>query len=106
MNEIYNSDNNDSFVIILFSSIIPESSPANDLAFENYKGQQFIIVDHTVNIRNGSKISKIWRHGFERRRADDGFFNKYWRCGHYQYKKILKCVKKENKTINYFIRYF
>src|SRR6266480_5309826 len=69
------------------------------------KSQQFVIVDHTANIRNGSEVSKIWRHGFERRRVDDGTFDRYWRCGHCQHKKILKCTEGGGGTTSYAIRY-
>ena len=66
MDETYDSDSSDGSVIIPSSSVIPESSPANDPASESYKGQQFITVDHTANIRNRSEVSEIWRHSFER----------------------------------------
>jgi hypothetical protein len=85
--------------------VIPESSPTNDPAFKSYKGQQFAIVDHTANIRNGSEVSKIWSYGFERRRVDDGTFDRYWRCGHCPHKKILKCVEGGGKKTSYPIRY-
>ena len=50
-----------------------QSLPFNDPNYETYKrGQQFMIVDHTANQRNGSEVSKIWQHGGERRRIDDG----------------------------------
>jgi hypothetical protein len=64
-------------------STIPETLPFNDPNYETYKrGQQFMIVDNTGNQRNGSEISKIWQHGEERRRVDDGTMDRYWRCGH------------------------
>jgi len=66
MDETYNSDSRDGSIVIPSSSVIPESSPAGDPALRSYKGQQFVIVNHTSNIRNGSEVS-IWRHGFERR---------------------------------------
>ena len=40
-----------------------------------------MIVDHTANQRNGSEVSKIWQHGRERRRVDDGIMDRYWRSG-------------------------
>jgi hypothetical protein len=93
MYETYNSDSSDGSIIIPSSSAIPESPPAGDPALESYKSLQFVIVDHTANIRNGSEVSRIWKHGFERRRVDDGTFD--WRCGHCQHKKILKCAQRE-----------
>src|SRR4051794_2104557 len=42
----------------------PQSLPFNDPNYETYKrGQQFMIVDHTANQRNGSEVSKICQHG-------------------------------------------
>src|SRR5271156_5544465 len=61
----------------------------NDPNYETYKhGQQFMIVDHTANQRNGSEVSKIWQHGGERRRVDDSTMDRYWRCGHCNNKRI------------------
>jgi hypothetical protein len=38
-----------------------QSFPFNDLNYKPYKrGQQFMIVDHTANQRNGSEASKVW----------------------------------------------
>jgi hypothetical protein len=77
MDETYNSDSSDGSIIIPSSSVIPESSPAGNPAFESYKSQQFVIDDHTANIRNGSEVSRIWKQSFERRRVDDGTFDRY-----------------------------
>ena len=71
---------------------IPEPPPFNDPNYETYKdGQQFMIVDHTANQRNGSEVSKIWQHGGERRRVDDGTMDRHLRCGHCDNKRTLKC---------------
>ena len=72
-------------------STIPEPPPFNDPNYETYKhGQQFMIVDHTANQRNSSDISRIWQHGGERRRVDDGTMDRRWRCGHCNKRRILK----------------
>jgi hypothetical protein len=105
VDETYNSDSSDGSIVIPSSSVIPESSPAGDPAFKSYKGQQSIIVDHTANIRNGSEVLRIWRHGFERRRVGDGTFDRYWRCGHCQHKKILKCAEGGGGKTSYPIRH-
>ena len=102
MDETYNSDSSESSIAIS-SSVVPES--ADDPAFERYKGQQFVIIDHTANIRNRSEVSKIWKHGSERRRVDDGTFDRYWRCGHCQHKKILKCLEGGGGKTSYPICY-
>jgi len=106
MDETYNSDSSDGSIVIPSSPVIPESSPAGEPVFKSYKGQQFVIVDHTANIRNGSEVSRIWRHCFERRRVDDGIFDRYWRCGHCQHKKILKCAEGGGGKTRYPIRHF
>jgi hypothetical protein len=41
-------------------STIPDPPPFNDPNYKTYKrGQQFLIVNHTANQRNGSEVSKI-----------------------------------------------
>ena len=88
----YDSDSSDGGPEFPSQSTIPEPPPFNDPNYETYKhGQQFLIVDHTANQRNGSEISKLWQHGGERRRVDDGTMDRYWRCGHCNNKRILKC---------------
>ena len=64
-----------------------------------------MIVDHTTNQRNGSEISKIWQHGGERRRVDDGTMDRYWRCGHCNNKRILKCPETGRGATSYPIRH-
>ena len=42
-----------------------QQSP-NDEATRNWvwvNGKQFLKVDHTANIRTGTTVSNIWRHG-------------------------------------------
>ena len=80
--------------------------PFNDPNYESYKyGQQFLIVDHTANQRNGVEISKIWQHGRERRRIDDGSMDRYWRCSHCSNKRILKSPETSRGATSYPIRH-
>jgi len=73
------------------STTIPPTSNPDDAQFERGpRGEQYLIVDHIANQRNGSEISKIWFHGGERRRIDDGSYNRYWRCGHCKHRRYLK----------------
>jgi hypothetical protein len=44
--------------------------------------REFLVVDHTANVRKNSKISAIWHHGGERRRLDDKSLHRYWRCAY------------------------
>src|SRR3954454_1084391 len=64
-----------------------------------------MIVDHTAHQRNGSEISKIWQHDGERRRVDDGTMDRYWRCGHCNNKRILKCPETGRGATGYPIRH-
>ena len=48
------------------STTIPPSLNPDDPQFERGpRGEQFLVVNHTANQRNGSEISKIWFHGTE-----------------------------------------
>jgi hypothetical protein len=102
----YDSDSSDGGSEFPSQSTIPEPPPFNDPNYETYKhGQRFLIVDHTANQRNRSEISKIWQHGGERRRVDDGTMDRYWRCGHCNNKTILKCPETGRGATNYPIRH-
>jgi hypothetical protein len=88
----YDSNSNDGVSEFPSQSTIPEPPPFNDPNYVTYKhSQQFMIVNHTANQRNGLEVSKIWQHGGKCRRVDDGTMDRYWRCGHCNNKKILKC---------------
>jgi hypothetical protein len=66
----YDSDSSDGSSESPSQSTVSQPPPFNDPNYETYKhGQQFLIVDHTVNQRSGSEVSKIWQHGGERRRV-------------------------------------
>ena len=45
--------------------------------------QEFLVVDHTANLRKNTKISPIWHHGGERRRLDNNSMARYWRYTYY-----------------------
>ena len=95
----YDSDSSDGGPEFPSQSTIPETAPFNDPNYETYKrGQQFMIVDHTANQRNGLEVSKIWQHGGERRRVDDGTMDRYWWCSHCNNKRILKCPETSRGT--------
>jgi hypothetical protein len=69
----YDPDSSDGSPEFPSQSTVPETPPFNDPNYETYKhGQQSLAVDHTANQRNGSEMSKIWQHGGERCRIDDG----------------------------------
>src|SRR5271155_4423906 len=73
------------------SATIPPSPSPYDPQFERGpRGEQFLIVNHTANQRNGSEVSKIWLHGGERHRIDNGSNDRYWRCSHCKHKRDLK----------------
>ena len=39
--------------------------------------REFLVVDHTANVRKNSKISAIWHHGGERHRLNDKSLHRY-----------------------------
>src|SRR5271163_420870 len=87
------SDSNSSSRTAAFrsSATIPPSPSPDDPQFERGpRGEQFLIVNHTANQRNGPEVSKIWFHGEERRRMDNGTNDRYWRCSHCKHKRYLK----------------
>jgi hypothetical protein len=51
----------------------PSASNNGDIEYVgSRKGRRhFLVIDHSANQRSGSKISKIWDYGSERRRLDD-----------------------------------
>jgi hypothetical protein len=68
----YDSDNSTGSTAFRSSAAIPESLVSDDPTYERgNKGIRFLVVDHTANVRNRSKISNIWFHGGERRRSDE-----------------------------------
>ena len=99
----YDSDSSDGSPEFPSQSIIPEPPSFNHPNHGTCKrGQQFMIVDHTANQRNGSEISKIWQHGGKRRRVDDGTMD---RCGRCSNERILKCPETGRGATSYPIRH-
>jgi hypothetical protein len=66
--------------------------------------RQFLVVDHSANLRCGSKISAIWDYGGERRRLDDNSIARYWRCAHCKVATVLK-VREGGGQTSYAIRH-
>src|SRR5271156_557519 len=88
------------------SATIPPSPSPDDPQFERGpRGEQFLIVNHTANQRNGSEVSKIWFHGGERRRIDNGSNDRYWRCNHCKHKRYLKISKAGGGATSHAVRH-
>src|SRR5271156_7157612 len=88
------------------SATIPPSSSPYDPQFERGpRGEQFLIVNHTANQRNGSEVSKIWFHGGERRRIDNGSNDRYWRCSHCKHKRYLKISEAGGGATSHAVRH-
>jgi BED zinc finger len=77
----------------------------NSMPIELVSGRRFLKVDQTANLRAGSKVSKIWEHGFEYRSLDNGLRDKYWRCKYCKAKKLLKITEAGNTTTSHAIRH-
>jgi len=62
--------------------IMPDNAPnsRDSTSIELVGGGRFLKIDQTVNRRAGSKVSKIWEHGFEYRSLDHGLCDKYRHC--------------------------
>ena len=73
-----------------FSTVPPSPGPSDPQYERGPLGEQFLVVDHTANLTAGAKVSGIWHHGGERRRTDNGSWDRYWRCGHCTKKKLFK----------------
>jgi hypothetical protein len=88
------------------SATIPPSPGPDDPQFERgSRGEQFLIVNHTANQRNGSEVSKIWFHGGERRRMDNRSNDRYWRCSHCKYKRYLKISEARGGATSHAVRH-
>jgi hypothetical protein len=61
-------------------------------------------VDHTANLIP-VKVSGIWRHGGERRRTDNGSFDRCWRYGNYEERKLFKVAEYVGGVIGHAVRY-
>jgi hypothetical protein len=78
----------------------------NDPQFERGpRGEQFLIVNHTANQRNGSEVSKIWFHGGERRRIDNGSNDRYWCCSHCKHKRYLNISEAGGGATSHAVRH-
>ena len=87
-------------------SIVPPSSKPSDPQYERGPlGEQFLIVGHTANIIARVKVSGIWPHGGERRRTDEGSWDRYWRCGHCKGRKPFKVAEHVGGATSYAIRH-
>jgi hypothetical protein len=50
-------------------------------------------------------VSGIWHHGGERRRTDNGSWDRYWRCGHCTKKKLFKISEHTGGATSYAVRH-
>jgi hypothetical protein len=77
----------------------------DSMPIELVGGRRFLKVDQAANLRAGSKVSKIWEHGFGYRLLDNGLRDKYWRCKYCKAKKLLKITEAGNTTTSHAIRH-
>ena len=62
-------------------------------------------MDYTTNLISGAKVSGIWHQGGERRRTDNGSFDRYWRCGYCKGRKLFKVAEHVGGATSYAIRH-
>jgi hypothetical protein len=72
------------------SATLPDGEKHTERILGRRGYREFLIVEHTANLRKNTKISAIWHHGEERRRLDDRSMDKYWRCKHCKSATVLK----------------
>ena len=97
MDETYDSDSSDGSIVIPSSSVIPESSPANDPVSESYKANNILSSITPLIFVTGRRFR---RSGGTVLNAVDGTFNRYRCCGHCQH-KILKCAERGSGKTSY-----
>jgi hypothetical protein len=102
MDETYDSDSSDGSIVIPSSSVIPESSPANDPVSESYKANNILSSITPLIFATGRRFR---RSGGTVLNAVDGTFNRYRCCGHCQHKKILKCAEGVERQATRFTTY-
>ena len=59
------------------SSTNPDKEQHTERVFTNKGVREFLIIEHTTNLRNNTRTSAIWYHGDERRRLNDKSMEKY-----------------------------
>jgi hypothetical protein len=59
------------------SSTNPDKGQYTERVFTNKGVREFLVIEHTANLRKNTKISAIWHHGDKRRRLDDKSREKY-----------------------------
>jgi hypothetical protein len=74
------SDESGTEKVIASSSALPNKERHTERVLGKKGLREFLVVEHTANLRKNSKISAIWHHGEERRRLDDDSMARYWRC--------------------------
>jgi hypothetical protein len=90
-------DESGDVVPIPSSSVNPNEEQLTERIFSNKGMREFLIVDHSANLRKNSKISAIWHHGDERRRLNNKSIGKYWRCIYCTGKPIILKIDGGNK---------
>jgi hypothetical protein len=64
------------------NSALPNQERHTERVISRTGVREFLVVEHTANVRKNTKISAIWHHGGERRRLDDHSMERYWRCAY------------------------
>ena len=64
------------------NSALPSQERHTERVVSQNGMREFLVIEHTANVRKNSKILAIWHHGGERRRLDDHSMERYWRCAY------------------------
>jgi hypothetical protein len=68
--------------VFLNSFMVPDTAQHTKRVLNRKGLREFLIMEHTANVRKGNRISSIWLYEDERRRIDDKSMYRYWRCKH------------------------
>jgi hypothetical protein len=62
--------------------MVPDAAQHTERVLNRKDLREFLIMEHTADVRKGSRISSVWLHRGERRRIDYRSMHRYWRCRH------------------------
>jgi hypothetical protein len=57
--------------------ILPSPNQSDPQYERGPLGKQYLVVDHTASLTAGAKVSGLWHHGGERRRTDNGSWDRW-----------------------------
>ena len=84
-------------VLIPSSSTNPDKEQHTERVFTNKGVREFLVIEHTANLRNNIRTSAIQYYRDKRRRLNDKSIEKYWRYAYYIGKATVVKIDGENR---------